>query len=326
MLAWTEMLANDATPSAPNVPAKTVPNQSASAPATGDADNAITLQIGAKDLVVNVMKTALPKLPTFPKVAPKPGFVYGYVKDSNGKPLVNVKLGVRSTAVGGAYLGAQGKTDDKGYYEIAVPFGAAHFYNVGYTVDYGDGRAALGLYPADGELDSFASNVGGVENFVLLPYGIADRDEVQDNPRYANNYFGGDVIFSWDVADERFVQANEPNLPANSEIEITLAPQTPLLDGGAAHAIVLRKKISDGFGQLYVNNIPIATYKISAKLVGGGALKMKEIGPNGGQQFGIAPKEANGSATLLLRSSGAKAEMVIAGRGNWDQISIALSR
>ncbi|MDQ3650398.1 MAG: pollen Ole e 1 allergen/extensin family protein [Acidobacteriota bacterium] len=63
------------------------------------------------------------------------GKVRGYVKDSMGKPLQGAYVGVRSSAVGGAYSGASGETDANGYYEIAVPWGAAHFYAAGYTID-----------------------------------------------------------------------------------------------------------------------------------------------------------------------------------------------
>jgi hypothetical protein len=336
ILAWTEMLGADQAPvqnETPNQPTEPAPVVADTAPAKPTQNSvaatptgATILEVGNSTVYVNVMKTAMPKLPTFPAVTPKAGFVRGYVKDITGKPLPNARIGVRSTAVGGAYSGAQGKTDTKGYYEIAVPFGAAHFYNAGYAIDYGDGRAALGLHPADGELDGFASNVGGVENFVLMPYGIADRDDVQDNPRYLNNYYGGSVVLSYNVADERPIFASPSDLPPNSVIEFTLTPQTPLLDNSQGKTFVIRKNVGTSWGQLYVVNIPIATYRVEAKIVGGGALKMKEVGPNGGTAFGIDPKEGASSATLQLRPSTAKAEMVTAAHGNWEHVSIALSR
>jgi hypothetical protein len=340
VLAWTEMLpannvqepaqtpADDAPVDAKPVdsaPTQTTPATSNTAQVATPA-GATVLEVNATTQWLNVMKNAAPKLPTFSQLTPKPGYVRGFVKDLKGKPLSGAHIGVRATAVGGAYSGAQGKTDAKGYYEIQVPFGAAHFYNAGYAVDYGDGRAALGLHPADGELDSFASNVGGVENFVLMPYGIADRDGVQENPRYSGNYYGGCVVFSWSIADERPIFASPSDIPANSVLELTLTPQTPLLDGSKGRTFVIRKSTEDGFGQLYVVNIPLATYKLGAKIVGGGALKMKEVGPNGGTLFGIDPKEGEGTVSLQLRPSTAKADRVTAAHGNWEHISVSLKR
>ena len=251
----------------------------------------------------------------------------GYVYDTKGNPLKGARIGARSTAAGGFYSGAQGKTDDKGYYEIEVPWGAAHFYCAGYAVDYDEGRAAMGLHPADGESDGFATNVGEVENFVLLPYGIADRDAIQDDPRYLNNYYGGNIILSWSVNSGSTLFDSPQNLSNDSVIEVTLTPEGPLVDGSPSRPIVIRKTVSaDAPTQLYVNNIPACAYKITANLVGGGALRMKEAGPNRNKGFGIEPKEVTGQAALLLRPSGAKAESALARHGNWEQVSIVLER
>jgi hypothetical protein len=323
--AQREVLPQDAEPQAeaePEAITDETPNEAPQAPAA--PAGAITHDLDDKTKTLNVMGRARPKIPTFPKLAVKAGFVRGYVKDAGGKPLANAKLGVRSTAVGGAYSGAQGKTDAKGYYEIAVPFGAAHFYNAGYSVDYGEGRVGMGLHPADGELDGFASNVGHVENFVLLGHGIADPDDVQDNPQYVGNYYGGGAVFDWSVEDERF--PNGRDLPANSQIEITLTPQGKLLDGSTGKSIVIRKRIGTWFGQLYVTNIPSGVYRLSAKQVGGGALKMRETGPYSSNPFGLSPKEGQGTVTFQMRPGTAKADMVTGGKGGWGSVSVSLSR
>ena len=287
----------------------------------------ITHRVDAATNVLNVMGKTAPKMPTFPKVTVKPGVARGYVYDTKGKPVVGARIGVRSTAAGGFYSGAQAKTDAKGYYEIAAPAGAAHFYNAGAAVDYGDGIAALGLHPADGELDSFATPNGTVENFVLMPYGITDRAAVQDDPRYNGNYYGGALVLGWSVNEGRPLFDSPKNLPNDSEFEVTLTPDGPLLDGSKGKVIVIRKAVSASvFGQLYVNNIPAGTYKIAARMVGGEPLKMRETGPNGSKPFGLSPKEASGNAALLFRPSTAKPEMVTAAKGSWDRISINLER
>jgi len=303
----------------------------AETPADNAAAAPVVIEAGANATYVNVMKGAMPKLPAFAALAPKRGFVRGYVKDVHGKPLAGARLGVRSTVAGGFYSGAQGKTDAKGYYEIEVPWGAAHFYNAGYTVDYGEGRAALGLHPADGEADSFATANGSVENWVLLPYGIANRDDAQDKPYYINNYYGGGIHISYNLHDGS-IFASPGDLPPNTRIELTLTPDGPLLDGSRGRTFVVRKPVSeDGINTLNVNNIPVGAYRIAARLLpsGGAAgtpLVLKEIGPNGGSAFGIEPKQATGTATLLLRPTSANAERAGAAHGNWDTIALKLER
>lgn len=330
LLAWGSLTngnaeganATDATPSNTPTDADEKADHKPAKKNTATTAEPITLQLDARASTVNVMGKTMPPLPDFPKLAKKPGVVRGYVYDTNGNPVKGAKLGVRSTAAGGFYSGAQGKTDAKGYYEIQPPAGAAHFYCAGATIDYGDGIAALGLHPEDGDNDGFATPEGVVRNFILLPYGIADRAAIQDNPQYGNNYYGGSIVLGWSAGDD-----SPKALPANAEIELTLTPDGPLVDGSPSRVITIRKKIGEiSFGQLYVNNIPAASYHIRAKLVGGGALHMTETGPYRSKPFGLDPKEATGEALLLLRPSSAKPEMTIAAHGNWDQVVISLAR
>lgn len=283
----------------------------------------ITFDVDASTRSINVMGRRRPKIPAFPKLACKPGFVRGFVKDARGKPLANAHLGVRSTAAGGLYSGAQGKTDARGYYQIAVPFGAAHFYNAGYSVSYGKGRVAMGLHPADGEVTPFASNVGGVENFVLLSYGITNPDEAQKNPEYDGNYYGGGVTFTWSTDDSR---PGPTDLLANSQVEITLSPQGKLLDGSTGKTIVIRKRVPTYSGLFYVANIPSGTYRLSARSVDGAPLTMKESGPYSALPFGLSPKKGAGAVTLQMRPNTAKANMAGAGLGSWQSISVWLMR
>jgi hypothetical protein len=283
---------------------------------SGTPSGAITFDLGAGTGTLNLMKNALPKLPSFPSVAPKPGFARGYVKDSTGKPLKGATVGARSSATGGWYSGGNGTTDEKGYYEFSVPLGAAEFYAAGYTLSYGEGRVAMGLYPADGEASQFASNVGGVENWVLVPYGVADPDAAQDDPRDSNNYFGGHFVLSWSGGD----------VPENATVEVVLTPQGSLIDGSSGPSFVIRKNTGTSSTQLYVNNVPAAVYRFEARLAGGGPLKIREVGPMSAASFGLEPKEGMGSVTLQLRPKTAKAGMATAGKGTWGRVSIELSQ
>jgi hypothetical protein len=289
-----------------------------------------TFEIGPQQYTVNVMKGAMPPLPKFAALAPKKGYVRGYVKDASGKPLAGAKIGVRSSVVGGFYSGASAKTDAKGYYEIQVPWGAAHFYCAGYSVDYGEGRAALGLHPADGENDSFASANGHVENWVLLSYGIADRDGASEKPGYTNNYYGGGFYVDYNLADSRPIFADDYSLPAGTEIELALTPNGPLIDGSTGRSFVFHKRIQDdGATNFSVNNVPIGSYQITARLLQGGKsspLRLVETGPYAGMSFGLEPKDVRGKATLTFRPNGAKPESAVAQHGNWNSLAITLKR
>jgi hypothetical protein len=288
------------------------------------------IAIGPRQYSVNVMKNAMPVLPKFASLTPKRGFVRGYVKDAKGKPLAGAKIGVRSTIAGGFYSGASAKTDGKGYYELQVPWGAAEFYCAGYSIDYGEGRAALGLHPADGEADSFATANGHVENWVLLPYGIADPDGASEKPGYSNNYYGGSFYLDYSLADSRPIFADAYSLPAGSEIELSLTPDGPLQDGSTGRSFTFRKRVTeDGANNFSVNNIPLGRYEITARLLESGkssALRLVETGPYSSSPFGLEPKEARGKALLTFRPNGAKPESATAQRGNWGSLAITLKR
>ena len=284
----------------------------------------LTFQVDASTLCLNVMGRKMPAMPDMPKVTAKPGFVRGYVRDIQGHPLKGALIGVRSTAVGGFYSGASAKTDAQGYYEIKAPWGVGSFYCAGYTTDYGELIAAFGLHPTDGETDEFATASGVVKNWVLLPYGVGDRAKAQDDPKYCGNYYGGTLVFNYYVEDG---SQSKSALPANSQVEITLTPDGPLLDGSKGTSIVVRKAIGSGFsGMFYLNNIPVGVYKIKAQVQGIGALRLRETGPYANRAFGMAPKEVVGEAHLLLKVYDADPNQATARHGHWNTCQISLER
>ncbi len=132
---------------------------------TSKSSNAKVLSIDKNVTYTNLLDNEMPSMPTFPELKPKAGFVRGYVKDWTGMPLKGAAIGVRSSYLAGLYSGSQGKTDANGFYEFSVPKGSAHFYNAGYAINWGDGLAALGLHPADGNLGSFATTDGAYDTF-----------------------------------------------------------------------------------------------------------------------------------------------------------------
>lgn len=326
VLAWTPVVANGGAtePEANNAPAEPAakePKKTTERPAASDAGT-ITVEADASTRVLNVMGRKMPNLPEMPKATLRPNFIRGYVYDTQGHPLKGALIGVRSSARGGYYSGASARTDAKGFYEIQAPWGAAHFYCAGYTADYGDLIAAFGLYPADGETEGFATANGAVKNWVLLPYGVADRAKAQDQPQYCGNYFGGTITLGYRTDSD-----SNTSLPANARMRITLTPTGPMLDGSKGRTIVCYKNtghlLLDNF---YLTNIPIGPYKIKVQLEGGGAVRLKETGPNSRENFGMTPKEATGEAELLLKVYDADPNGAVAGQGHWKTLDITLER
>jgi hypothetical protein len=293
--------------------------------APSDPGQPKTLNVDKNADYVNVMGKEMPEMPEFDDLSPKAGVVRGYVKDLNGNPLKGAQLGVRATAIGGAYSGSQGETDDDGYYEFEVPAGVAHFYNAGYGIDWGeDGLAAIGLHPADGKLDSFAANVGGVENFVLLPYGITSRENVSQSPHLASSYYGGSVYFNYYTVSADDNYPAEGSLIEGSVIEITLTPEGKKFEGSDPREFTIRKTISFR-GGFYINNLPLGSYRIAVKTGQGQPLKMKLNKPQN-SEFGITPTETDNSAVLTFAPGDARANMVTPQYGGWSTVEINISQ
>jgi hypothetical protein len=274
---------------------------------------------------VNVMGKEMPEMPDFDDLSPESGKVRGYVKDLSGNPLEGAQLGVRATAVGGYYSGAQGETDADGFYEFEVPMGVAHFYNAGYAVEWGeDGLAAMGLHPADGKLDSFASTTGGVENFVLLPYGVTSRENTQQSPHLASTYYGGSVYLGYHAADASDNYPMAGSIIVDSVMEITLMPEGEMFAGVVAPQFTIRKTVGFRSG-FYINNLPLGRYRIAIKTADGEPLKM-ELNKPRNSEFGIKPTETTDSAVLTFAPGDARANMVTPQYGGWSAVEINVSR
>lgn len=314
VFAWTEMLA---------VTSNSLVAQTA-APLRGPSGDSIAVNIPKNTTYINALGNEMPAMPKFPTLSPKAGRVRGYVKDASGKPLAGAAIGVRSTLIGGAYSGAQGKTDANGYYDFAIPRGVAHYYNAGYAIEYGEGLAAIGLHPADGSIDSFASVDGAVENFVLLGHGITSRASLQENPRNSGTYYGGSIHVSYWVVSRSDFSTYPKGIVEDEVVEIVLTPDGPLADGSTGKTIVVRKTAGFDSG-FWINNIPVGRYRIGARLSNGKSLKMKMHKPIG-TPFGMSPAETSGTATLLFSPGSAQASMVSPAYGGWDPVSISVER
>ncbi|GAB3912727.1 hypothetical protein GCM10028803_56150 [Larkinella knui] len=297
-------------------------------PALPIVNGEVTFTLNAADDHVSVMGTTTPRMPNFPELTKKPGVVRGYVADLSGTPLEGASIGIRSTAVGGAYSGASDETDAKGYYEIAIPWGATEFYAAGYTIDYGEGRAVMSLAASDGKLGSFPSTDGLVKNFVLLSYGVFNKDLLSQKPWDQTNYAGGCLYITYNVSDP-LSSFNPPTyIPENAEIEVTLTPDGPGLYGENKRFVIRKKASLSNYG-FTIMNVPVGRYTLSAKVKDGPALHMEAVGRYASLHpyFGLRPTEATGSAKLLFTpDSQAGALQTLPGRGNWGLLQIKVKR
>jgi hypothetical protein len=278
---------------------------------------------------INVMGDSMPSMPQFPNVTRKPGYIRGYVKDVLGEPIAGAKLGLKSARMYDSYLAATTGSDQSGYYEIKIPTGGGRFDYAGFTIKYSRGLAALGLHPADGNLsESYAAATGGVENFVMLPYGIADLEGASKNPRYRGNYYGGTLLLRYFIAPPGQLQSDFAGmLAAGSEIVITLTPVSIISDGNnIARGFEIRKRVEDSsLGEFYICNVPIGRYDISVRTADGKPLRMRQNNPTG-SVFGIQPAESVGTASLIFNPLSADPKTAVASRGNWTDLEIIVER
>jgi hypothetical protein len=324
VIAWTEMLAaNSRVQTAAKNGSRRENDEGFETRRDNSPSNAKVLNVEKDAAFVNVMGVEMPAIPKFPALSPKSGRVRGYVKSADGKPLAGATIGVRASYFAGQYSGAQGTTDANGYYEFVVPKGSAHFYNAGYAIEWGEGLAAVGLHPADGQLESFTTVDGAVENFVLLPYGITSRENAQENPRLASTYYGGSIYIGYSAFEASDNYPPAYAVPENSIIEITLTPEGKLFDGSAGRSFVIRKAATFQTG-FKINNIPLGRYQISVTS-NGKPLKMKLNKPRG-TSFGMTPNETEDAANILFSPAGAQAKMVSPQAGGWDSVEISVER
>jgi hypothetical protein len=245
----------------------------------------------------------------------------GYVADLSGKPLEGAYIGLRSPGM--VYIAASAQTDANGYYEMSIPLGGADIYAAGYTIDYGSGRAALSLYPTDGKIALTNTGAGLVKNFVLLSYGLADANKRAAEPWSPLGYYGGSLRFDYSIYDEMW---NPRGLPAGADVELTLEPLAGTTLYGETKSFTVIKRISGGNGNFVINNIPVGTYNLTARLNDNRQVTLKYTGPYVSQypHHGLQPREATGSAKLLFTPMSTNPESPNANQGYWRSVTITL--
>ena len=167
------------------------------------------------------------------------GIAKGRVTDSKGNPIANVRVVIENTVLYASYVYAT--TNNEGYYSTTVPNGSwkpsvqieRQFAGVNYKFDLCVDNA-----------DPFAGTEGGTRNFVWKLSGACPE---------GNGYFGGNVLLY-----------TEPGSEFNAgDVELTLTPEGPLVDGTIGQPIV-GQTIDVGGGEDGIPDVPLGKYKITA--------------------------------------------------------------
>lgn len=185
---------------------------------------------------------------------PVSGYATGTVVDTRGNPISGAKILLDNTVFYASYI--NGSTADDGSYRLKVQPGAWRTY-ASFRKEYNGRTYSLELHPDS--VDSFDDS-GAVRNFVWKLEGRKPDNDW--------GYYGGLVkVF------------NETGFHEMPDVEITLAPDGPLIDGSQGSTLVLRPGDNYWRQLEYLEDIPIGRYAATAALVEGDGrrpLKLKD--------------------------------------------------
>ncbi|GAO42656.1 carboxypeptidase-like regulatory domain-containing protein [Flavihumibacter petaseus] len=202
-----------------------------------------------------LLATAIAALPLFygcekdeekPSDAEEKGFVKGQVYDTKGNPLSQVEIVIDNTYLPNSYI--QSVTDDQGKYSVSLSFGAWMAYAILHKT-YNNKEYDLYL---DSDTPEGFTQEGGVRNFHWKLSGARKA------PLTGN--YGGTILLTRAVGSSLFDSEN---------IEYTLTPDGPLIDGSQGAVIVIHEVANT----YKLPDIPIGRYTITAvyKAPGGGS-------------------------------------------------------
>lgn len=195
---------------------------------------------------------------------PDRGTVIGRVLTQQGIPVRNARVFISNDLY--YNVGLQTSTNDNGNYQIAVPEGSWRAY-AQMDVMY-EGRLFQRLDLAPENTNSFSTDSAAVRNFTWKLTGT--------KPAPLAGYFGGLIALY-----------NDPNCEIwdVENIEFTLTPLAPLIDGSTGETLKLRSGVpgSDHFKLL--KDVPIGKYKVTATHLPSGK-KLKLAPHNNQENFG----------------------------------------
>lgn len=172
------------------------------------------------------------------------GYATGRVVDTRGNPVAGAKILLDNTVFYDSYI--SGSTGEDGTYRLKVHPGAWRAY-ASIRKEYNGRTYPLEMHPDSA--DSF-DEAGAVRNFTWKLEGRKPDNDW--------GYYGGLVkVFS------------ETGFYEMENVEITLAPDGPLIDGSEGRTLVLR--LGDNYWRqlAYLEDIPIGRYVASAVLLDG---------------------------------------------------------
>lgn len=183
---------------------------------------------------------------------PAGGYATGTVVDTRGNPIAGAKILLDNTVFYASYI--NGSTADDGTYRLKVQPGAWRAY-ASIKKDFNGRTYLLDLHPDS--IDSF-DDTGAVRNFVWKLEGRKPDNDW--------GYYGGLVkVF------------NETGFYEMEDVEITLAPDGPLIDGSTGRTLVLRSGDNYWRQLAYLEDIPIGRYAVTAALVDGDARRLLKL-------------------------------------------------
>ncbi|MFD1143480.1 carboxypeptidase-like regulatory domain-containing protein [Larkinella insperata] len=172
------------------------------------------------------------------------GIVQGRVVDSQGQGVANAEIIANSKDIHDKTV--TGHTDAQGNYRFKVPTGIAegsYTLSGSLTVKYHNRNYRMALYQEDTR--AFSPYEGVVRNFVFRLTGKRTADDTE-----TATPLGATLEVYHDVNNLVF-----------ENIELTLEPEGPLVDGSTGKKIVTMMPQGD----YHVKDIPLGKYKISAR-------------------------------------------------------------
>lgn len=191
--------------------------------------------------------------------APIRGYATGRVLDTRGEPVAGARIVLENTVFHASSV--SGSTGPDGRYRLKVHPGAWQAWGT-LPVDYNGRTYRIDLHP--GNVDSMDED-GGVRDFT---WKLEGRD-----PRKEFAHHGGRVTV---FADYHFHDL--------ADVELTLTPDGPLIDGSEGRTLVVRHGDHHWHQLDHLRDIPIGRYVTTARLLqDGGArpLRIRDAKANG---------------------------------------------
>jgi hypothetical protein len=177
------------------------------------------------------------------------GVLKGRALGTDGRPIQGAEIAADNQLLYNSNLIVS--TDADGFYRVDTGVAATFHVTARMKIDFNGKKYAIDLAPEDDT--SFAGPAGAVRNFTWKLTG--------EKPDGLGHY-GSSVLFYLDNVDPQ-----NPEIYLEDEnVEVTLTPEGPLIDGSAGRPITRNAiRTPDGSGLV---DVPLGRYRISANYQG----------------------------------------------------------